>query len=266
MRKQTKVIDAQVHAYERDHPERPWAGTLQGPDEVTGNDMVEAMDAVRVDGALLVSPYSMYRFDPSYALEVSRQYPGRLGLIRPLDPNSKDLDEQMVEWARHPGVVGARIMLNSNPTESSPPVWTSEHHGLNSILRSASKHNLPVNLLGWGGLDLVGDLAKRNPNTQVVLDHLGLPQPFVPPPPAIGNFRMHSGQILDSLGSRAAAPRNCLNPDRGQRCSGRFLPDTRRTVTGLGPPPRTLPLCRRALPCRLSPIGRRYNPENTRGG
>lgn len=184
MRKQTKVIDAQVHAYERNHPERPWAGTLQGPDEVTGDDMVEAMDAVRVDGALLVSPYSMYRFDPSYALEVSRQYPGRFGLIRPFDPNSTDLDEQMVEWARHPGVVGARIMLNPNPTESSRPVWTSEHPGLNSILRSASKHNLPVNLLGWGGLDLVGDLAKRNPNTQVVLDHLGLPQPFVPPPPA----------------------------------------------------------------------------------
>jgi hypothetical protein len=32
---------------------------LQGPDEVTGDDMVAAMDAVGVDGALLVSPFSM---------------------------------------------------------------------------------------------------------------------------------------------------------------------------------------------------------------
>ena len=63
MRKQTKVIDAQVHAYERDHPERPWAGTLQGPDEVTGDDMVEAKDAVRVDVALLVYPYRKNRFN-----------------------------------------------------------------------------------------------------------------------------------------------------------------------------------------------------------
>ena len=49
------TIDSQVHAYERDRPERPWQGTLAGPDEVTGDDMVAAMDAVGVDGALLVS-------------------------------------------------------------------------------------------------------------------------------------------------------------------------------------------------------------------
>ena len=31
-----KTIDAQVHAYERNRPERPWGGVLVGPDEVTG--------------------------------------------------------------------------------------------------------------------------------------------------------------------------------------------------------------------------------------
>ena len=40
------TIDAQVHAYERDHPGRPWAAVLAGPAEVTGDDMVAAMDAV----------------------------------------------------------------------------------------------------------------------------------------------------------------------------------------------------------------------------
>ena len=68
----TPVIDAQVHAYQRDHPERPWLGFLHGPDEVTGDDMVATMDEVGVDGALLVSPYSMYRYDASYALEVQQ--------------------------------------------------------------------------------------------------------------------------------------------------------------------------------------------------
>ena len=41
------TIDAQVHAYERDYPGRPWAAVLPGPPEVTGDDMVAAMDAVR---------------------------------------------------------------------------------------------------------------------------------------------------------------------------------------------------------------------------
>ena len=42
--------------------------------------MVAAMDAVGVDGALLVSPYSMYRYDASYALEVYAKHPGKFGL------------------------------------------------------------------------------------------------------------------------------------------------------------------------------------------
>ena len=53
------TIDAQVHTYERDHPGRPWTAVLTGPDEVTGNDIVAAMDEVGVDGALLVSVWTM---------------------------------------------------------------------------------------------------------------------------------------------------------------------------------------------------------------
>jgi hypothetical protein len=34
------TIDAQVHAYERNHAGRPWVGTLEGPSEVTGDQMV----------------------------------------------------------------------------------------------------------------------------------------------------------------------------------------------------------------------------------
>ena len=86
------TIDSRVHAYERDRPERPWHGTLAGPDEVTGDDVVAAMDAVGVDGALLVSPYAMYRYDAGYAIEVHDKHPYRFGLIRPFDPQSEAID------------------------------------------------------------------------------------------------------------------------------------------------------------------------------
>src|SRR5947209_645165 len=69
------TLDSQVHAYERNHPGRPWAGVLHGPAEVTGDQMVAAMDAVSVDGAVLVSPFSMYRYDASYALQVYAAHP-----------------------------------------------------------------------------------------------------------------------------------------------------------------------------------------------
>lgn len=58
-------LSHKVHAYERNRPDRPGNGYLEGPDEVTGDDVVAAMDAVGVDGALLISPFSLYRYDAS---------------------------------------------------------------------------------------------------------------------------------------------------------------------------------------------------------
>jgi len=56
------VIDVQVHAYERNHPGRPWAGQLHGPASATGKEMVAAMDAVGVDAAIIVSTFNLYRY------------------------------------------------------------------------------------------------------------------------------------------------------------------------------------------------------------
>jgi predicted TIM-barrel fold metal-dependent hydrolase len=174
------TIDCQVHAYERNRPERPWAGTLVGPDEVTGDDMVAAMDAVGVDGALLVSPYTMYRYDASYALEVHAQHPGRFGLIKPFDPSAPDVGDEVARWAATPGVVGARIMLIDRFADTD---LSADSPGLNQILAAGAANDLPINVLAWRKLDLLAELARRHPNTQLVLDHVGLAQPFRPPPP-----------------------------------------------------------------------------------
>ena len=176
MSTRTPVIDSQVHAYERNRPERPWSGFLQGPDEVNGDDMVAAMDAVGVDGALLVSPFSMYRYDASYALEVYAKHPGRFGLIKPFDPQSEATADEMAKWTGTPGVVGARIMLVGQAFEAGDP-------GPNRILAAGAHAGVPVNVMGSGELPLLRELARRHPDTQVVVDHVGLVQPFEPPPP-----------------------------------------------------------------------------------
>ena len=176
MADRTPTIDSQVHAYERNSPERPWQGFLDGPDEVTGDDMVAAMDAVGVDGALLVSPYSMYRFDASYALEVYAKHPGKFGIIRPFDPESETIAEDMAEWTGTPGVVGARIMLTYGE-------YDGDHPGLHSILAAAGQAGVPVNIMAAGNLPILRELARRNPGTQIVIDHVGLAQPRHPPAP-----------------------------------------------------------------------------------
>ncbi len=176
MTTQNLTIDVQVHAYERNHPGRPWAGFLQGPAQVTGDDMVSAMDAVGVDGAILISPFSLYQYDASYAQEVYAKHPGKFGLVRPFNPLSETAADDVAEWAMTPGVVGARIMLTAGEYEGN-------HLGLNAILAAGGKAGIPVNVMAAGKLPLLGELARRNPNTQIIIDHLGLAQPFLPPAP-----------------------------------------------------------------------------------
>src|ERR1700756_1558612 len=105
------TLDSQVHAYERNHPGRPWIGTLYGPPEVTGDQMVAAMDAVGVDGAILVSPFSMYRYDASYALEVFAAPRTRFRLVKPVDPTDPAVVDTIADWASTDRTVGIRIFL-----------------------------------------------------------------------------------------------------------------------------------------------------------
>ncbi len=172
------IIDAQVHAYERNHPGRPWAAVLHGPPEVTGDQLVAAMDAVGVDGAILVSVWTMYRFDASYALAVHAAHPGRFGLVKPVDPNDPGVADAIADWAATPGRVAIRIMMTPDvSTDAADP-------GINRVLSAAAQHGLPVNLLCRGRLEQVAQMAARNPNARLVIDHLGLNQPFEPPVPA----------------------------------------------------------------------------------
>lgn len=171
------IIDAQVHAYERDHPGRPWAAVLHGPAEVTGSDMTAAMDEAGVGAAILVSPFTMYRYDASYAIDVRAACPGRFALIKPVDPNDPAVAEAIADWAALDGAVGVRIMMRGDvSTDPADP-------GIKRVLAAAALHALPVNLLAYGRLEQVAALAAAHPGTRLVIDHLGMQQPFAPPAP-----------------------------------------------------------------------------------
>ena len=106
-----------------------------------------------------------------------RNHPGRFGVIKPVNANDPKVEEVIAEWAAMPGTVAIRIMMTPEiSTDAADP-------GINRILAAAAKHDLPVNMLARDRLGQLGELAKRNPDTQIVLDHLGLEQPFVPPAP-----------------------------------------------------------------------------------
>jgi predicted TIM-barrel fold metal-dependent hydrolase len=172
------IIDSQVHAYEANTPKRPWHNVPNWPDHVTGDEMVEAMDKVGIDGAIFISPFSMYRYDASYAVEVQRAHPGRFALVKPVDPEDPAVGDVIAEWKKTPGAVGIRIMM---PKESG---LDPQAPGVDRILREAVRHDFPVNVLCWGNLEAAATMIARHPDTRFIIDHLGIMQPHVPPAPA----------------------------------------------------------------------------------
>jgi predicted TIM-barrel fold metal-dependent hydrolase len=109
---------------------------------------------------------------------VHRKHPGRFGLVKPVDPTDPGVEETIAEWVATPGAVGIRLMLNSDvPSDPADP-------GIDRVLAAAARRGVPVNVLCWGRLEQVDQLARRHQDTQLVIDHLGLRQPFEPPAPA----------------------------------------------------------------------------------
>jgi L-fuconolactonase len=172
------IIDSQVHAYEANTPKRPWASVPNWPAHVTGDEMVAAMDKVGVDGAIFISAFSMYRYEASYAVEVQRAHPGRMAIVKPVDPDNPGVADVVAEWKKTPGAVGIRIMLTKENKRAA------DDPGLDRIARAAVAYDFPVNLLCWDNLDAGTALIDRNPDTRFIIDHLGILQPRTPPAPA----------------------------------------------------------------------------------
>jgi predicted TIM-barrel fold metal-dependent hydrolase len=61
--------------------------------------------------------------------------------------------------------------------------YQADDAGLNQILAAGAKAGIPVNVMASGKLPLLLELARRNPNSQIVIDHVGIVQPFLPPVP-----------------------------------------------------------------------------------
>lgn len=172
-----RIIDAQVHVYEPDHPARPWApvtGPFPMPSSVTGKEQIAAMDAAGVDAAILVSPWALYRDDPSHVTEVYREFPDRFRTVAPVDWSSPGAQEFVDDWAARAGSVGIRLMASSD-------AFVATDATVKAIVEQAGRHGLVVCVHCWGNLPVMADLLEIHPDVQFVVDHLGLTQPITPP-------------------------------------------------------------------------------------
>ena len=172
------LIDAQVHVYDRDYPGRPWHDRGPGPDSADGDQTVAVMDADGVDRAIIVSSWTRYRGDTSYAEAVHLAYPDRFRLVAPINVSALDTNSRIDQWSATPGAVAVRLVA------TGPASADLNDAGVEATLKAATAAGMPVCLMAWDKLAAVSALAARHPDCQMVVDHVGLAQPMQAPVPS----------------------------------------------------------------------------------
>jgi len=125
------------------------------------------MDAIGVDAAVLISP-TLYGANHSYSFDAANRYPGRFGVVGPLDPGVPDVEDRVRTFRHQQWGIGVRvILLPGTPEPITGP-------GYRTIFAAAEKADVPIFLTAMGLLHEVPSIASQFPNLLIVLDHLGL--------------------------------------------------------------------------------------------
>jgi predicted TIM-barrel fold metal-dependent hydrolase len=164
------IIDAQIHLWEADRPDRPWpAGAKPDiPEPLTAERFIAMMDEVNVDRAL-ISPPAVCGFDPSYALECAAKYPDRLAVTSRWNLDDPAWRERLPTWLDQPGMVGIRLGIVGATRER----WR-DTGVLEQFWSGAERCDIPLMVFTPGSLSEVDAAAEAHPGLRLVIDHVNL--------------------------------------------------------------------------------------------
>lgn len=166
------VVDAQIHLWGADTPDRPWppdgAARAHKPNPV-GKDMALAgMKEAGVDRAVIVPPsWEGERND--LALEAARLHPNRFAVMGRFPLEKPDRRALVDGWKRQRGMLGMRFTFN---TPQQRP-WLTDGTA-DWFWPLAERAGIPLMMSVSGQLPAVDRLAERHPGLKLVIDHLGI--------------------------------------------------------------------------------------------
>ncbi|MES3004434.1 MAG: amidohydrolase family protein [Pseudomonadota bacterium] len=167
-----RIIDAQVHIWAADTPQRPWPArhAPHRAQPLSADELIARMDEAGVDAAILVPPsWEGERND--LVLAACERYPDRFAAMGRIDPADPKLVETIAAWRSHPGAAGLRFALH-RPGMAEALVDGS----LDAVWEAAQAHQVPVALLvPQARIQHVDEMARRYPRLSITLDHLGVP-------------------------------------------------------------------------------------------
>jgi predicted TIM-barrel fold metal-dependent hydrolase len=184
------IVDAQVHLWLANTPDRPWANgatRAQLPEPFTIERLVPLMDEAGVDRAVLVPPtLEGERID--YVQEAVRRYPDRFRAMGRIAIDKPERAAKLARWRDQPGILGVRVNYGFEWLGNGIADW---------FWAAAEKANVPVMFLTNGQNALMAKVAERHPGLTLICDHMGISTAF-----------MRSGKIADEIAVVASLARH----------------------------------------------------------
>ena len=167
------VVDAQIHLWAADRPDRPWPGNRSHPHRPGSflkDDALKEMDAAGVARVVIVPP-SWEGDRNDLALEAARLHPDRFAIMGRFAIEHPEHRAQLDGWKRQPGMLGLRFTFGS----ASQRPWLTDGTA-DWFWPVAERLQLPLMLSVPGLLPQVDRIAERHPDLKVIIDHMGLVQ------------------------------------------------------------------------------------------
>ena len=165
-----RIVDAQVHIWAADTPDRPWPGRETKPHRdppIGADELARMMDGAGVERAIIVPP-SWEGDRNDLGLAAAQKYPNRFAVMGRMAIEERESRGLVDGWRKQPGMLGARFTFHTN--EQRP--WLSDGTA-DWLWAAAERAQVPLMIHVPGSLDKVDPIATKHPGLKLVIDHLG---------------------------------------------------------------------------------------------
>lgn len=165
-----KIVDAQVHIWGANTPDRPWPARAEPHRSPLGKEeLLAEMDKAGVDGVVIVPP-SWEGDRNDLANDAAKSHPKRFATMGRFDPEAPGATGQLADWKKQPGMLGVRFTFHTEVLRQ--PLLDGR---FDWVWGELEKHDIPAMVLFHHEyMHLADKVAERYPGLRLVLDHLGL--------------------------------------------------------------------------------------------
>jgi L-fuconolactonase len=166
-----KVVDAQVHIWGANTPERPWPARAapHRASPLGKAELLAEMDKAGVDGVVIVPP-SWEGDRNDLAIDAAKSHPDRFCIMGRFDPDAPGAREALAGWKKQKGMLGVRLTFHTDVLRQ--PLLDGRFDWMWGELE---KHGIPAMVLFHHEyMHLADKVAERYPGLRLVLDHIGL--------------------------------------------------------------------------------------------